>query len=120
MKLSFNKGDLQTAIQTVQSSVTNKSTLPILSNILVRVEKASKGFNPKVWLEATDLEVGIRTSAKAEILKEGRITIPGKKFGDLVREMPEGSEIEISTADGKRIDFKCGKVKATLVSLPPE
>ncbi|OGR82238.1 MAG: DNA polymerase III subunit beta [Elusimicrobia bacterium RIFCSPLOWO2_01_FULL_54_10] len=120
MKLSFNKSDLQTAIQTVQASVPSKSTLPILSNILIRVTKAVKGAGQKVWLEATDLEVGIRASVKAEILSDGKITIPGKKFGDLVREMPEGSEIEISSADGKRVDFKCGKVKAGLMSLPPD
>ncbi len=120
MKLSFNKGDLQAAIQTVQSSVPSKSTLPVLSNILIRVEKASKGETQKVWLEATDLEVGIRAGVKAEILKDGKITVPGKKFGDLVREMPDGSEIELSTNDGKKVEFKCGKIKATLVSLPPE
>ena len=120
MKLSFNKNDLQGAIQIVQSSIPNKSTLPILSNILIKVSKASKCPGPKVWLEATDLEVGIRASVKAEILKEGKITVPGKKFGDLVREMPDGSEIEISSVDGKRVDFKCGKVKAALMSLPFE
>lgn len=120
MKLSFNKNALQGAIQIVQSSISSKSTLPILSNILIKVSKASKGSGQKVWLEATDLEVGIRASVKAEILKEGKITVPGKKFGDLVREMPEGSEIEISSEDGKRVDFKCGKIKAVLMSLPSE
>ena len=120
MKLSFNKNALQGAIQIVQSSISSKSTLPILSNILIKTSKASKGSGLKIWLEATDLEVGIRASVKAEILKEGKITVPGKKFGDLVREMPDGSEIEISSQDGKRVDFKCGKVKAALMALPVE
>lgn len=120
MKLSFKKSDLLNAIQTVQSSISVKSTLPILSNILFHVDKPSKGTESQVRLEATDLEVGVRCTVKAEVSDEGKITIPAKKFGDLVREMPDGKEIELSTTDGKKIELKCGKVKATLVALPSE
>ena len=120
IKLSFNKGDLLSAIQAVQSSTPNKSTLPILSNLLIVAEKSPKGQGSEVRIEATDLEVGIRRTVKAEVMKEGWITVPAKKFGELVREMPEGSEIELATADGRKIELKCGKVKASLVSLPPE
>lgn len=118
MKLSFSRSDLVSAIQTVQSSVSTKSTLPILSNLLLRVEKSAKGNIVK--MEATDLEVGVRCSLKAEVLEEGKVTLPAKKFGDLVREMPEGHSIEIATKDGRRVELRCGKVKASLVSLPPE
>lgn len=120
MKLSFNKSDLINAVQTVQSSISAKSTLPILSNLLIQVEKASKGSVPKVKIEATDLEVGIRCSVKAEILEEGKTTVPAKKFGELIREMPEGKDIELKTSDGRKIELKCGKVKATLLALPSE
>jgi len=120
MKLSFSKSDLNHAIQTVQSSVPSKSTLPILSNFLLEVTKGTKESGERVCLSATDLEIAIRCTVKAEILKEGKITIPAKKFGDLVREMPEGKEIEVSTNDGKRIELKCGKVRAVLMSLSPE
>src|SRR3990172_5498688 len=101
MKLLFSKPDLWNAIQMVQSSVPTRSTLPILSNILLQVEKSGKSV-PRVRLEATDLEVGIRVTVKAEIHREGRVTIPAKKFGEIVREMPDGQEIEISSADGKK------------------
>jgi DNA polymerase-3 subunit beta len=119
MKLSFSKSDLLNAIQMVQSSVSTKSTLPILSNILIQVDKASKA-GQKIRLEATDLEVGIRCTVKAEVLKEGKITVPAKKFSELVREMPDGKEIELSTADGKKVELKCGKVRASLLALSPE
>ncbi|OGR53716.1 MAG: DNA polymerase III subunit beta [Elusimicrobia bacterium RIFCSPLOWO2_02_FULL_39_32] len=120
MQLSFHKADLLEAIQIVQSSISNKTTLPILSNFLLQTGSSSQKPGTVLRLEATDLEMGIRTTVKAEILKEGRITVPAKKFGELVREMPEGKEIELISNDGKRIELKCGKVKATLVSLPPE
>ena len=120
MKLSFSKGDLLSAIQAVQSSVPNKSTLPILSNLLIVAEKSPKGQGSQVRIEATDLEVGIRCTVKAAVVKEGKITVPAKRFSDLVREMPEGSEIELATSDGRKIELKCGKVKASLVSLSPE
>ena len=120
MKLSFSKSDLTNAIQTVQSSVPSKSTLPILANFLLEVGKGTKELGTRVHLAATDLEIAIRCTVKAEILKEGKITVPAKKFGDLVREMPEEKEIEVSTSDGKRIELKCGKVRASLVSLSPE
>ena len=120
MKLAFSKGDLLNAIQIVQSSISTKSTLPILSNFLIQAEKISKNSNAVARIEATDLEVGVRSTVKAEILEEGKTTIPAKKFSELVREMPEGKEIEISTGEGKRVELKCGKIKASLLSLSPE
>ncbi len=118
MKISFDKEDLIRAIQIVQSSISTKSTLPILSNLLIRAEKNKKGMGVKI--EATDLEVGIRCGVKAEALEEGKITVPAKRFGDLVREMPNDQAIELNTSDGRRVELKCGKVKATIISLPPE
>ncbi len=120
VKLSFSKDDLLNAMQIVQSSVSTKSTLPILANVLITVQDASRNGNAGTIIEATDLEVGVRCVVKAEVFKEGKITVPAKKFGDLVREMPSGKDIELSSADGKRIEFKCGKVKATLNALSAE
>ncbi len=120
VKLSFNKEDLLNAMQIVQSSVSTKSTLPILANVLITVRDNSKNGNSGTMIEATDLEVGVRCAVKAEVIKDGKITVPAKKFGDLIREMPSGKEIELSSADGKRIELKCGKVKATMNALAAE
>jgi DNA polymerase-3 subunit beta len=120
MKLSFAKNDLLNVIQTVQSCISVKSTLPILSNLLIQAEKDPKGSGSHVKVEATDLEVGVRSSVKAEVTREGKITVPAKKFGDIIREMPDGAEIELSVEDGKKIELKCGKVRASLVALSPE
>ena len=99
MKLSFNKGDLQTAIQTVQSSAPSKSTLPILSNILIKVEKALKGGGRIVFLEATDLETRIAIlRKKAEIEKlevpDDVILFVASQIKSNIREL-EGSLIRI-------------------------
>lgn len=120
MKLSFSKSDLLNAVQTVQSSISVKSTLPILSNLLIQVEKGAKNSPARVLIEGTDLEVGIRSTVKAEVIEEGKITVPAKKFGEIVREMPDGPEIELTTTENKKIELKCGKVRASLVALPPE
>lgn len=120
MKLSFSKSDLLEAVQTVQSSISTKSTLPVLSNLLIKTEKAVKGGGSKVRIEATDLEMGVRCMVKAEVLEEGCITVPAKKFGELVRELPDGKEIQLVTQENKRTELKCGKVRATLVTLSPE
>lgn len=115
MKLSFNKSDLANAIQIVQSCISTKSTLPVLSNILV--EASAEG---KVKLAATDLEVGVRCTVKAEVLEEGKITVPAKKFGEVIRELPDHQEITLTCKDGKKVEIKCGKIKATLNSLSPD
>lgn len=120
MKLSFNKKDLLNAIETVQSSISTKSTLPILSNLLIKTSSTSQKSSQKVEMEATDLEVGVRRSVKAEVLEEGSMTVPAKKLGEIVREAPDGREIELVTTNGKRVEFKCGKVRAVLPGLSPE
>lgn len=117
MKLIFKKAALLDAIGMVQSSVSVKSTLPILSHLLVHADKKATGT---LQLAATDLEIAVRATVKAEIAEEGSITIPAKKFGDLIREMPEGKEIEIVSKEDKRVELKCGKVRASLAALPPK
>lgn len=117
MKLIFRRPELLDAIGIVQSSISAKSTLPILSHLLVHTEK--KSINT-LQLAATDLEIAVRATLKAEIAEEGSITIPAKKFADLIREMPEGKEIEIVSKEDKRVELKCGKVKASLAALSPK
>ena len=114
MKLSFAKNDLLNAIQIVQSSIASKSTLPVLSNVLIRA------LENKVRLEATDLEVGVICTVKAEVITEGKITLPAKKFGEIIREWPGEKEIEITCSDGKKVEIKSGKIRASLHSISPE
>ncbi|MCK5259870.1 MAG: DNA polymerase III subunit beta, partial [Candidatus Omnitrophica bacterium] len=76
MKLKVPKDILSSAIQTVQNVVSSKTTLPILSNILIEAKKSKLRFN------ATDLDIGISCEIPVETIEEGAITIPVKRFSD--------------------------------------
>ncbi len=84
MKFKVPKEILLSAIQKVQNIVSSKATLPILSNMLIDVRKS------KLRLNATDLDIGISCEIPVETIEEGAITIPAKRFSDIIREMPGG------------------------------
>ena len=73
MKLKVQKSAILEGLQKVQSIVNPRTTLPVLSNILLRAEK------DKLWLSATDLEVSVRTAIEAEISKPGASTLPARR-----------------------------------------
>ncbi|MFA4993141.1 MAG: DNA polymerase III subunit beta [Candidatus Omnitrophota bacterium] len=82
MKFKVEKSNLIAAIQTVQNIITAKSALPILSNILIETQQDS------IRLTATDLDVGITCVIPVDIQEQGAITIPAKRFSDIVKEFP--------------------------------
>ncbi|MFH1239128.1 MAG: DNA polymerase III subunit beta, partial [bacterium] len=103
MKIICAKGELLRGVQTVQTAITGKGGLPILSNILLETEEK------KLKLASTDLEVGIKCNIAAEILKKGAVTLPAKKFSDIVREMPD-KDIQIEIAADNKATISCEKV----------
>lgn len=112
MKLICGKEELLKGVQIVQTVVSPKSTLPVLSNFLLEAEKQ------QIKLSSTDLEVGVSCFIKGEIAKEGSITIPAKRFGDIIRELPEDKDIEIRADETNQISIKCGKSHFILMGLP--
>jgi DNA polymerase III subunit beta len=112
MKVICEKDELIKGSQIVQTVVSPKSTLPILSNFLFETE------NQKIKLSSTNLEVGVSCYIKGEIVKEGSITVPAKRFADIIRELPSTENIEIKADDASQIDVKCGKSKFMLMGLP--
>src|SRR5271163_1595847 len=84
MEFSVSKSALLNELSTTQGVVERKTTIPILSNLLVE----AKGSH--LTITATDLELSIRTSCEAKVKKEGAGTIPAKKLLELVRLLPEG------------------------------
>jgi DNA polymerase-3 subunit beta len=114
MKLHINKGELFQGIQTVQSAISVRSTLPILGNILF--EAGSKGLR----LSATDLEVGIRTWVKADVQEEGAVTIPAKILADFLKTLEEDREIKIEVLESNKIEIRSGRDRLNIVGLPKE
>src|SRR5437762_6206718 len=99
MQIVCSKAELLKGIQIVQSAVSSKSTLPVLSNILLETK------TNQLKLAATDLEVGVRCLVKAEIVKEGALTVPAKTLSDFVKTLPENQEIKIETEE-MRMDVR--------------
>ncbi len=113
MKLKISRDTLLIAIQTVQNVVSSKTTLPILSNILIDAKKES------LCLNATDLDIGISCEIPVETIEEGAITIPAKRFSDIVKEMPSG-DILIHAKKNNQIDIEGENCRFKLNGLPKE
>lgn len=101
MKITISREKLNDIVQKTLNIVPARSALPVLSNILFEA-----GEN-KILMKATDLDVSITSESEAKVEKQGRITVPGRMFAELVRELPEG-EINI-TGKEKRIELKSEK-----------
>jgi DNA polymerase-3 subunit beta len=78
MKITFLSNNLQNKISFLNHAVSTRGQLPILSNFLLEAK------NGKLFISATDLEIGISSSLPVNIEKEGKITIPAKNFSDLL------------------------------------
>lgn len=101
MKLTISKEQLLNGLQAVQNVVGSRTTLPILSNILLR---ASEG---KLYLTATDLDITISCAVPATVTQEGAVTLPGKKLFGLVRELVV-AELEMDVDDKAVASVRCG------------
>jgi len=83
MKFKIEKSVLLEGIQIVQNVITPKSALPILVNILIETQ------NDTLRLTATDLDIGISCVIPVDVQEQGAITIPAKRFNDIIRELPQ-------------------------------
>ena len=111
-KLHINKGDLFKGIQTVQSAISSRSSLPVLGNILF--EATDKGLR----LSATDLEVGIRTWVKADVIETGSVTIPAKILSDFLKTLSDDREIRMKVSEGSKVEIRSGRDRLNVTGLP--
>ncbi len=101
MKLKFQKDAIIEGLQKVQSVVSPRTTLPILSNVLFKADQK------KLWLSATDLEVSVRTAVEAQVSKSGGTTLNARRIFSIFREL-SGSEIEMEADDKDVTSITCG------------
>ena len=113
MEFSVAKSVLLEELSTTQGVVERKTTIPILSNLLVE----AKGS--RLTITATDLELSIRTSCEAKIKKEGAGTIPAKKLLELVRLLPD-SEIKVRLLENHWVEIVSERKKYKLVGMARE
>ncbi|MBU1912412.1 MAG: DNA polymerase III subunit beta [Candidatus Omnitrophica bacterium] len=113
MKIKILKQAFLKNIQHVQNIISSKNSLPILLNILIEAEKN------KVVLTTTDLDIGISSVLETEVEEEGAITIPAKRFNDIIKELPD-EDISISTMKNNSMVIKCSKCFFKIIGLPKE
>src|SRR5690349_19085149 len=83
MKITCKQQDLAKGLSTVSHAVSTRSTLPILSNILIVTD------GDRIRLSATNLEIGITCSVPARVETEGTTTVPARLLLDLVNSLPQ-------------------------------
>jgi len=101
MNLTITKEQILAGLQAVQNVVSTRTTLPILSNVLLRADK------DRVEFTATDLDVTIACSVEATVKKSGAATVPVKKLFGIAREL-NGSEIDLEVDEKNICSVRCG------------
>ena len=116
MKINVERGAFLKALGHVQSVVERRNTIPILSNVLI---EAAKG---NLKLTATDLDIEIVESMPCDVLRNGAATAPAHMLYDIVRKMPEGSQVqaELIAGESGRLAVSAGSVRFELACLPRE
>jgi DNA polymerase III subunit beta len=113
MEFTVNKADLVRELGLSQGVVEKKTTIPILSNVLVEARDG------RVILTATDLELGVRCSCPAKVKKEGAGTIPAKRLLDYVRLLPEG-ELTVKFLENHWANINCGRSRTKMAGMSRE
>jgi len=112
MELVVRKNDLLRELQLFQGIVERKNTIPILANVLME----AKG--DEVKLLATDLEVGLRSKCAASVAKPGSLTLPAKKFYEIVKSLPD-TDIRIAEDKGG-VKIAADRFESRMQTLPRE
>ena len=113
MEFTVSKADLVRELSLSQGVVEKKTTIPILSNVLLEAS------GDRLYLTATDLELGLRTSCPAKVKKEGSGTIPAKKLLDYVRLLPD-AEITVKFGENHWATLTCGRSKTKIAGMNRE
>jgi DNA polymerase-3 subunit beta len=124
MELTFRKEDIVNQMKIVNMAVSN-SPIPILSNLLISTTNdplaglLGSTADGKIYLAATDLEIGIRVSVDGQVTDGGSITIPAKKFAAMVKEMSD-PEIHLVTTPDAKVSITCGSARFKIAGLPAD
>jgi DNA polymerase-3 subunit beta len=113
MELTVSKADLQKELQLCQGVVEKRSTIPILSNVLLRTA------DDRLELAATDLDVTLQTSCPASIKTPGGVTLDARRLFDVIRALPD-EDVRLTLAENYSIQIESGTAKFRLLGLPAE
>ena len=113
MKFSISKTQMSLGLQRVQNVVERRTTMPILSNVLL------KTTGEELFLSATDLEVGLQSKLPADIRDAGGITVRARSLLDIVRELPE-TDVHFQSRENNRLEIKAGRSVFNILGLPSD
>jgi DNA polymerase III subunit beta len=113
MEFTVSKSDLVRELSLSQGVVEKKTTIPILSNVLL------EAAGDHVTLTATDLELGIRCSCPARVKKEGAGTLPARKLLDYVRLLPEG-DVQMKFLENHWASITSGRSRTRIAGMSRE
>ena len=115
MKVTVERAALLKSIGHVHRVVERRNTIPILANVLIRAEKG------KLGLKATDLDLEVVETIPAEVSPAGSTTVPAHMIYDIVRKLPEGSQIVLdSSGDRASLTIRAGRSRFSLQTLARE
>jgi DNA polymerase-3 subunit beta len=110
MEFTVSRADLVRELNLSQGVVEKKTTIPILSNVLMEAE------GDRVHLTATDLELGIRCSCPARVKKPGSGTIPARRLLDYVRLLPD-ADVQMKIQENHWASLTCGRSKTRIAGM---
>ncbi len=113
MKVTLERAALLKSLGHVHRVVERRTTIPILSNVLLHADGRS------LLLKATDLDLEVTDTVAADVGMKGGTTLPAHTLYDIVRKLPEGAQVSLDAAgDGGQLMLKSGRSRFTLQSLP--
>jgi DNA polymerase-3 subunit beta len=115
MKLTIERAALQRSLAHVQSVVERRNTIPILSNVLLEADEG------RLSLTATDMDLTVIEVVPCSVSDPGATTAPAHTLYDIIRKLPEGSEVELSTSgESGQMTLRAGRSNFSLATLPRE
>jgi DNA polymerase-3 subunit beta len=111
VKLSVMQENLARGLSVVSRAVSNRSTLPVLANVLLKTEDAG------LKLTATNLEIGITYWVPGKIETDGATTVPAKLLTDLVNSLPAGDRVDLDLQAGDVLHLRCGRFETHIKGI---
>ncbi len=111
MELKIEREEIEKALQNIQGIVEKKTTMPILSHFLLRAHDT-------ISILATDLDIAIKGSLRAEVIEKGSLCIPARKLFEIVKELEE--DILLKSTENNWLEVSSGKSIFKLMGLPEE
>ena len=109
MKLSVMQENLARGLGVVSRAVSNRSTLPVLANVLLKTEDGG------LRLTTTNLEIGLVYWVPGKVETDGATTVPARLLSDLVSSLSGGDRIELESGAGETLHLKSGRFESHVI-----